>query len=153
MNTHRSMYEHFTDGVSPSKPFISKLREQSATWTEITNKDAYRIYALWCAKHSAYGDAVNDLWCQMNARNQMCKLEHFGILIRIRPGVYHWNTMLRKYSPEDILDLYATQQHAANRRRAEVRARYQQLMAEGHTRFNGEIYDTLVKEAAARNAR
>jgi len=145
MNTHKSMYDHFTDGVSPNETFVRALRKRTRT-RPVTNRDGYEVYAEFCAKKkyhwSTYGpnratemheDMVNDYWLQMNVRNQMCKLEYFGILIRDHPGKFHWNPLLAKYDEDGIIDLYRTQQRAALRRRDEMRKRLAELEKMGYS--------------------
>ena len=157
MHKYQSMYGHFSDGVSPSKPFIRALAHETGhgNMAAFTNKVAYEVYAIHCGKkdHRFDGsptilhDMENDPRLQMNVRNQLCKLAHWGILTRIRLGVYKWcdpyvtMTMLGLINDVEVL------QREALKHRAEIKRRVQELENLGWT--TEQIYKKLDEERGA----
>ena len=97
--------KHWTDIVRVNRKFMSHLR-QELTNARITNAVAYDIYVKHCARRTTcyrydrtatvlpkarLASATEDPWIQMNVRNQLCKMEHLELIIRIAPGYYRWN--------------------------------------------------------------
>lgn len=98
-----NMKRHWTDNVAVNQKFLRALREEALG--SVSNKTAYQIYARNCADRKTYiaydptrlttpkvkvADIVENEFLQMNVRNQLCKLEHLGILERTMPGQYVW---------------------------------------------------------------
>lgn len=86
-----SQLDHWTDNVRFKKRFVQELRR--AHPLGFSNGDAYQIYFEGHKERRDpryYHNEENDPWYQMNVRNQLCMLEHRGVLIRVRPGTYVW---------------------------------------------------------------
>jgi len=84
-------YEHWTDGVKANKRFMATLYANTHALRSFTNQQAYMFY--WLYHQQIAGQQMpklDDPFMQMNVRNQLCKLEHTGLLTRIHPGVYKW---------------------------------------------------------------
>lgn len=95
--TKPSELNHWTDGVKINNRFLRNLYEATTNQSRghFTNKDAYILYWLYhsdVTKQRTYalGHETKDPWMQANVRNQLCKLEHEGILVRVSPGHYKW---------------------------------------------------------------
>jgi hypothetical protein len=91
------VYDHWTDSVRINKRFLRNLYEATASQNRghFTNKDAYVLYWLYhsdITKQRTYalGYEAKDPEMQMNVRNQLCKMEHEGLTIRVKPGHYKW---------------------------------------------------------------
>ena len=155
---YQSMYGHFSDGISPSKPFIKGLHELTRYDASFTNKDAYKVYAQFCSKkpNAWTGSILNgvpvtsnetwryDEWLQMNARNQLCKLEHWGFLKRVHPGVYVWHPRYGAMHITSLLrDVHILQCYALENR-ARIKARVKVLEAQGLS--TEAIYKMLDRE-------
>lgn len=95
--------KHWTEGVRLNQKFREALEEHYPR--AFTNKQAYKVYADHNAERKtrpyydptkpeppmvSYGPIEKDEWLQMNVRNQLCKMEHLGLLIRVAPGTYLW---------------------------------------------------------------
>jgi len=90
-------YDHWTDSVRVNKRFLRNLYEATASQNRghFTNQDGYVLYWLYHSditkqRKYALGYEAKDPEMQMNVRNQLCKLEHIGILVRVKPGHYKW---------------------------------------------------------------
>jgi len=92
---------HWTDPVHLSKRFAEELARQRPQ--DLTNKEAYVIrFSTLTARgivywhnfyHKTIGltqEVTTDYWFQVNTRNQLCKMEHLGMLERTSPGHYRW---------------------------------------------------------------
>lgn len=104
----KSKYEHWTDGFKLNRSFLAHLHQVCPD--HILNKEAYHVYAVDHAKKKwrYTGRVIDgkperkmDIWkdefLQMNVRNQLCKMEHLGILRRISPGLYCWDDAVVGY--------------------------------------------------------
>ena len=90
-------FDHWTDGVRINNRFLRTLHEATANQNRghFTNGDAYILYWLYhsdITKQRSYalGHEMGDRMLRMNVRNQLCKLEHENILVRVSPGHYKW---------------------------------------------------------------
>lgn len=96
-NAIPSKLDHWTDSVRVNKRFLRNLHEATAYQNKghLTNLDGYILYWLYHIdlkrpRNYRLGSEMKDPQMQMNVRNQLCKLEHIGILIRVKPGHYKW---------------------------------------------------------------
>jgi hypothetical protein len=113
------MKKHWTDKVKVSRRFTNELKARHPG--EVTNAEAYkvRIDTLpekyleirrrgYVMRREHSGDIkyfkdtprefelflLQDEFLKMNVRNQLCKLEHLGELVRLSPGRYVWSLSL-----------------------------------------------------------
>lgn len=91
--------KHWTDSVRINKRFLQTLFEATHAQNKgrFTNQQAYLLYWLYHSSvdpnrrhHYKVGYELADPSMQMNVRNQLCKLEHEKLLIRVKPGTYRW---------------------------------------------------------------
>ena len=95
LNPNALEYAHWTDSVRLNKRFAWTLYQATHLKQRFDNQQAYMLYWLYHmdikhARQYAMGYEAQDPFMQMNVRNQLCKLEHEGLLRRVKPGLYTW---------------------------------------------------------------
>lgn len=111
MSRMNPKYDHWTDSVRFNYKFVAILLEELEPPLHVTNKEAYKLYEQFCAKRNPEVDAKMEeilgykdrSFEHMNVRNQLCKLEYKGLLIRIKPGVYRWTKDWSTSNPYDVI--------------------------------------------------
>jgi len=91
---------HWTDYVKLNKSFADRLKrityDPKCGRNPVTNKDAYEVYVLYhSTKYTFDPNSLkraleHDETLKANVRSQLCKMEHLGMLRRVKPGLYEW---------------------------------------------------------------
>jgi hypothetical protein len=68
------------------KGFLLRLLKRYTWAREFTNAQAYKVYERYHARPGS-----DKGFMEMNVRNTLCTATHFGLLERVRPGVYRFS--------------------------------------------------------------